>query len=63
VKYEGVYAWAIEYERCDQRFVAFVRNNGLQDDIAYAEQKAAQLHGVLIPLVIDRRNHDGEATT
>lgn len=53
-----VYAWSIEYHAkgptggyiCHRVFIA---NDG-QHDIAYAEQRAADLHGTIVPLFTER---------
>lgn len=50
------YAWAIEYEVAGDRdrHVAFIRHDQ-RHDLAYAMQRAADLHGELVPLFTDRR--------
>ncbi|MDH4053675.1 MAG: hypothetical protein OEU93_19070 [Rubrivivax sp.] len=57
-----VYAWAIEYPVHRQTAVVFVLNDG-RHDIAYAEQRAADLHGIIVPLIADRRHEDASTTT
>jgi hypothetical protein len=50
------YAWAIEYQVSGERdrHVAFIRHDE-RHDRAYAMQRAADLHGELVPLFTDRR--------
>jgi hypothetical protein len=60
-----VYAWAIEYRvgtmQDLRRMIVF---NDERHDRAYAEQRAADMHGEIVVLVrFDRRHHDGETTS
>lgn len=58
-----IYAWAIEFPVGSRQEVhaIFVRNDGSRD-YAYVEQRAADLHGVIVPLIADRRSERDHKT-
>jgi hypothetical protein len=61
---DDIYAWAIEFPVGSRQEVhaIFVRNDGVHDQ-AYIEKRAADLHGVIVPLIADRRTENGKAAT
>lgn len=48
------YAWAIEFGQGARSSVAFLRHDD-RIDLEAALQRAVILHGVLVPLIADRR--------